>query len=63
MKTGRLARFSRIHSRANEPFWTSSSIRFISAFVSALMTRGPRVRSPYCAVLLTEYRIVEIPPS
>src|SRR5438093_235140 len=36
----RLAWFSSTHSRANWPDWISARIRFISALVSALTTRG-----------------------
>src|SRR5450759_146961 len=52
LNTGRLAWFSRIHSRANSPLWISaSSSRMVSRTFSSMM-RGPRVRSPYSAVSL-----------
>ncbi len=46
--------FSSIHSRAKRPDWMSSRIRFISARVSSVMIRVPRVYSPYSAVLEIE---------
>src|SRR6185503_15216026 len=52
--TGRPAWFSRIHSWANLPPWISPRILRISARVSSVMMRGPRVRSPYSAVSLIE---------
>src|SRR5438552_3476355 len=51
---GRLAWHSRIHSLANRPLWISSRMRFISCLVSSVMMRGPRVTSPYLAVVLIE---------
>ena len=36
-------RLSASHSRAKRPSWISSRIRFISALVSAVTIRGPRV--------------------
>src|SRR5215470_1035812 len=49
-----LTRFSSIHSLANLPDWMSSRMRFISARVSSLTTRGPETYSPYSAVFETE---------
>ena len=43
LNIGRLARFSRIHSRANWPDRISARIFFISARVCSLTIRGPRV--------------------
>ena len=40
---GTPARFSRMNSFANCPFWISLRIFFISAFVWSETTRGPRV--------------------
>src|SRR2546425_1273639 len=51
---GRLAWHSSIHSLANRPLWISSRMRFISCLVSSVMMRGPRVTSPYLAVVLIE---------
>src|SRR2546430_1320299 len=51
---GRLAWHSSIHSLANRPLWISSRMRFISCLVSSVMMRGPRVTSPYFAVVLIE---------
>jgi hypothetical protein len=48
------ARFSAIHSLANSPDWISARIFFIAARVSSVMTRGPRVMSPYSAVFEIE---------
>src|SRR5438309_587667 len=42
-KPARWAWFSSTHSRANWPDWISPRIFFISALVSSLMIRGPRV--------------------
>src|SRR5215218_208584 len=42
-----LTRFSSIQSLANLPDWISDRMRFISARVSALITRGPETYSPY----------------
>ena len=39
----RPSRFSAIHSSANFPYWMSPRMRFISALVSAVTMRGPRV--------------------
>ena len=47
-------RFSAIHSRAKSPDWISPRISFIAARVSSPITRLPRVRSPYSAVLEIE---------
>src|SRR5436190_6496706 len=44
--------YSARHSLANWPDWISPRIFFISALVWSLTIRGPRVRSPYSAVLL-----------
>src|SRR4030065_2285062 len=63
LNTGLFALHSRIHSFANCPDCTSSRILFLSFFVSSVILLGPLVRSPYWAVLLIEYLIVEIPPS
>src|ERR1700689_1745320 len=49
-----LTRFSSIQSRVNLPDWISPSTRFISAFVSGVMRRGPETYSPYSAVLEIE---------
>src|ERR1700677_4956995 len=54
LKLDWLTLFSSIQSRAKRPDWMSASTRFISAFVSALMMRGPETYSPYSAVLLIE---------
>jgi hypothetical protein len=62
-KFARPPRDSAIHSSANLPVWISSRIFFISAFVSAVMMRGPRVTSPYSAVSLIEYRMPPMPCS
>jgi hypothetical protein len=62
-KTGRPARFSMIHSRANSPVWISARILRISARVSSVTIRGPRVMSPYSAVSEIEYRMLAMPPS
>ena len=48
------ALFSAIHSRAKSPDWISPRISFIAARVSSVITRLPRVRSPYSAVLEIE---------
>ena len=37
-------------------------IFFISCFVCSVTTRGPRVTSPYLAVVLMEYRMLAMPP-
>src|SRR5262245_16481494 len=47
LKTGRLALFSMIHSRANSPDWISLSSFFMASRVSWVITRRPRVISPY----------------
>src|SRR5262245_44611646 len=47
-------RFSSIQSLANLPDWMSVRMRFISARVSPVTTRGPDTYSPYSAVLETE---------
>src|SRR5437588_1768497 len=49
-----LTLFSSIQLRVKQPDWISSRMRFISARVSALMTRGPLTYSPYSAVLEIE---------
>src|SRR5215813_13969075 len=49
-----LTRFSSIQSLTNLPDWMSPRMRFISAFVSGVTTRGPETYSPYSAVLETE---------
>ena len=51
------ARFSAIHSRANSPDWISARICFIASRVSSVTMRGPRVMSPYSAVLEIECRM------
>ncbi len=63
MKTGRFTWFSRIHSFANSPDWISSRSSCMTPYTSGPMTRGPRVRSPYWAVLLMAARIFVRPPS
>src|SRR3954470_3388349 len=49
-----LTRFSSIQSRVNLRDWMSSRTRLISAFVSAVMMRGPVTYSPYSAVFEIE---------
>src|SRR5260221_3851857 len=46
--------FSSIQSRVNLADWMSLRMRFISALVSAVTTRGPETYSPYSAVLEIE---------
>src|SRR5215469_13317882 len=53
-KFGRPASSSATHSRANSPAWMSASSLAIASLVPWPITRGPRVRSPYSAVSLTE---------
>ena len=55
------ASFSAIHSRAKSPDWISPRILRIASRVSSVMTRVPRVRSPYSAVLEIESRIPVMP--
>ncbi len=50
LKRGRPALFSAIHSSAKAPERISARMRFISSRTAELITRGPRVRSPYSAV-------------
>src|SRR5262249_51445774 len=49
-----LTLFSSIHSLTKRPGWMSPRIRFISALVSGVTTRGPETYSPYSAVLEIE---------
>src|SRR6267154_2102330 len=49
-----LTRFSSIQLRVKVPDWMSARMRFISARVSSVTTRGPETYSPYSAVLETE---------
>src|SRR5579863_4387221 len=49
-----LTLFSSIQSRVKRPDWMSVSTRFISAFVSGVMMRGPVTYSPNSAVLEIE---------
>src|SRR5262249_431020 len=49
-----LTRFASIQSLTNLPDWMSPRMRFISARVSGVTTRGPETYSPYSAVLETE---------
>ena len=46
--------FSIMNSLAKSPVWISCRISFISFLASAPMTLGPRVKSPYSAVLEME---------
>src|SRR5438270_2569546 len=48
------AAFSFIQSRTKRPDWMSSRMRFISALVAGVTTRGPETYSPYSAVLEIE---------
>ena len=49
-----LTLFSSIQLRVKVPDWMSWRMRFISALVSGVMTRGPETYSPYSAVLEME---------
>src|SRR5215831_10105826 len=49
-----LTLFSSIQSFTNLPDWMSPRMRFISALVSGVTTRGPETYWPYSAVLETE---------
>src|SRR5437763_5509944 len=49
-----LTLFSSIQLRVKRPDWMSSRMRFISARVASLITRGPLTYSPYSAVLEIE---------
>ncbi len=53
--------FSSMNSLANSPDWISARISFIAAREASPITRLPRVRSPYSAVLEIEYSIPRIP--
>src|SRR5690348_15068828 len=53
-KLGRPASSSPTHSSANVPSWISRRILRISSRTESLITRGPRVTSPYSAVSETE---------
>src|SRR5436190_3811412 len=62
LKRGAPARHSAIHSLANTPLRMSARSFRISSRIAGLMTRPPRVRSPYSAVLLIECRMKPRPP-
>lgn len=50
LKLARPSSDSLIHSRANLPLWISFRIFCMDFLVAGVMTRGPRVTSPYSAV-------------